>query len=167
MKKLIVMMFALVLANSIWSCQNNNRQNEEKAEKALTTESTTEKQKAKAEESQDKAMFQNKVAMYAQWDEDANGQLNQAEFLKGATALFDEMDTDKNGKIDQNEWEHYKSNAKDELAAEKVLFLEKTALYSQMGDKKKWETRATEAFRKWDKNGNGTLEKDEYIQGLK
>ncbi len=166
MKQLVVWMMAVIMAMGVWSCQNSNQQTESKAEKALTEESPAEKERAVEEEKEEKALFENKVAMYSQWDEDANGQLTQEEFIKGADALFDEMDTNHNGKIEKDEWEHFKSNAKDELAAEKILFLEKTALYSQLGEKEKWENQAAEVFKSLDKNGNGTLEKDEYIQAL-
>lgn len=166
MKQLVVWMLAVLMTMGVWSCQNNQSQ-KTKAEQALTEEKPATQQKAVEEEKEEKALFENKVAMYSQWDEDANGQLTQDEFIKGMNALFDEIDTNHNGKIEPEEWEHFKSNAKDELAAEKVLFLEKTSMYSQMGDKDKWHNKITELFAQLDKNNNGTIEKTEYIQALK
>ncbi len=171
MKKLWKVVFMMILMPGAFiSCQNGQG-NDSKAEKAVTTENLAEKQAAKEEEAQDKAMFREKVAMYSQWDEDQNGLLNHDEFLKGAGDLFAEIDKNGNGRIEKEEWERYRQNAKDALAAEKALFLNKTQMYSQMGDagvdKADYEKKIKEVFGTLDANGNGTIEQEEYKRFLK
>ncbi len=171
MKKLwYVMLAGVILPVFLTGCQNNQSE-KNAAEKAVTTENPAEKQAAKEEEAQEKAMFTEKVAMYSQWDEDQNGTLDQDEFLKGAGALFAEIDQNGNGKIEKEEWETYKQNAKDELASEKALFLDKTEMYSQLGDQgmdqSAFNQKVKEVWNKLDANGNGKVELSEYKNFLK